>query len=82
MENSFELLNYLAFLSRTFWFKYHSLMRVEFGPLSDYELLIRINTINDYHFSYCVTFKNLEELHTIIERFEKDYVQISLKEEN
>ena len=80
MEDSFNLLNHLAFLSRTFWFKYHSLMRVEFGPLNDYEMFIRIDTANDYHFSYCVTFKDLEELNTIIERFEKDYVQLRLKE--
>lgn len=72
------LLMYLQSMSKEFYRKYRSFLWVQFDCIGDF-FSIRIDCPNRYHFMYNIKFDKLEELRTIEERFEKDYLDISLK---
>lgn len=72
------LLTYLRFMSQEFTKRYNSVLWVNFDGVNDKTFSIRIDCPHDYHFKYDIQFDKLEEITTILERFEKDYIELSL----
>ena len=72
------LLTYLQFMSQEFSKRYNSIFWINFDNINDRTFSIRIDCPHNYHFKYDISFDRLEEVQTILERFEKDYINLSL----
>lgn len=72
------LLTYLQFMSGEFMKRYNSIFWINFDNINDRTFSIRIDCPNNYHLKYDISFDRLEEIRTIVERFEKDYIKLSL----
>lgn len=72
------LLTYLQFMSEEFMKRYNSILWINFDGI-DKTFSIRIDCPHDFHFKYDIRFNKLEEITTILERFEKDYIKLSLR---
>lgn len=72
------LLTYLEFLTKEFRKKYHSHVWFYFEGIVDKCLSVRVDCPHDYHFKYDIMLDKPEEVEMILERFEKDYINISL----
>lgn len=73
------LLTYLRFMSEEFTKRYNSVLWINFDNANDKTFSIRIDSPHNFHFKYDIRFDRLEEIETILERFEKDYIDISLR---
>jgi len=72
------LLTCLQFMSQEFSKRYHSAFWINFDNINDRTFSIRIDCPNNYHLKYDISFDRLEDIRTIPERFEKDYIKLSL----
>jgi hypothetical protein len=68
-------------MSQEFTKHYNSVLWVSFDGVNDKTFSIRIDCPHGFHFKYDIRFDKLEEITTIFERFEKDYIRLSLKGE-